>query len=107
MNKEEVLTILNVVMGSFLGFLASIPCMLWVYFMGFVSIYDCSYGDRCPPDLLIQWLLLDSISIMGLPIGPIINFVFIGIITGVVGGIIFYPKEQTFKNARLGVFLVH
>ena len=97
-----------VFVGSLLGLLASIPCILWVYFMGFVSIYDCGYGDRCPPDLLIEWLLLGDLggplTIVIYPLGPIINFIFIGIIAGMIGGIIFHHRDQTPKNARRGGF---
>ena len=72
--------------------------------MGFASIYDCGYGDRCPPDLLIEWLVLGWVDIEDIPIGPIINCVFIGIMTGLIGGIIFHIRDHTTKNARLGGF---
>ena len=103
MNIERVLKLcLAAFVGSLLGLLASIPCILWVYLMGFVSIYDCGYGDGCPPDLLIEWLTLGWVDIEGIPIGPIIYCVFIGIMTGMIGGIIFHRRDQTTKNACLG-----
>ena len=105
MNLQKALNLFSAAfVGSLLGLLASIPCILWVYFMGFVSIYDCGYGDHCPPDLLINWLLIGDIHLLGFPIGPIINCVFIGIMTGLIGGIIFNIREQTTKNERLGGF---
>ena len=105
MNLQKALKLFSAAfMGSLLGLLASIPCLLWVYFMGYVSINDCGYGDRCPPDLLIEWLVLGWVDIEGIPIGPIINCVFIGIMTGLIGGIIFHIRDQTTKNARLGGF---
>jgi hypothetical protein len=90
MTKEEFLTLLYIVLGSFLGIIASIPCILLLGFMLYASFADC---QPCPPDFLEQWLLLS----------PII-FIFIGIINGMVGGIIFYFKEKTSRNARFGGF---
>jgi hypothetical protein len=39
---------------------------------------------------------------LGFPIGPLINFILLGFISGLIGGIVFYRRNQSSKNVLLG-----
>jgi hypothetical protein len=92
----------NIIWGSVQGVLASIPCILWIYLMGFISINGCGDGNTCPPSLLIRWLVLGWVHIGGIPIGPLIYSILVGIGAGLIGGFTFHFRYRIEDNARLG-----